>query len=366
MIKLAKPNISEAAIKKVGEVLRSGNLIQGEYVQQFEQDLAEYLGVKNVIVVSSGTAALHLSLLALGVGPGDEVIVPAFSFPATANVVEAVGATTVFVDITLDDCCMDISLIQAAITSKTKVIIPVHEFGQSADMNPIMALSKKYNLKIIEDAACALGSAYNGQKVGTIGDFGCYSFHPRKAITTGEGGAVVTNDDEYASKIRSFRNHGIEMLNGKTDFKYSGLNYRMTDFQAVLGIEQLKTLEENIIHRIHIAQKYDDLLSGVQWIRTPKFFNKRRMIYQTYHILLEECINREALWCYLRKNNIEVNIGAQAIHILQYFAEKYHAKAKDHKEAIQAFHYGLAFPIGSHISNEDVLTITRLINHYSD
>jgi len=164
MIRLAKPHITEEAIERVAEVLRSGNLVQGKNVRQFEQDIQEYLNVKYAVMVSSGTAALHLSLLALDIGPDDEVIVPAFTYPATANVVEIVGAKPILVDITLDNFCIDVSQIEQAITDRTKAIIPVHEFGQAADIDIISAIAKQYNLMIVEDAACALGTEYKGKK----------------------------------------------------------------------------------------------------------------------------------------------------------------------------------------------------------
>jgi len=276
MIKLAKPNISEEAIKKASDVIRSGNLVQGKYVKEFEESLCRYLNVKNAIVVSSGTAALHLALLVLDIKKGDEVIVPAFTFPATANVVEIVGAKPIFVDITLDDFCIDTSKIEEKITSNTKVIIPVHEFGQAAKMDDIMNIAKKYNLKIMEDAACALGAEINNKKVGTFGDLGCFSFHPRKAITTGEGGAIVTNNDVLAEKLRALRNHGISLVNNKVDFIYAGLNYRMTDFQAALGLVQLSEIENIIEQRIKIANLYDDKLSYNSKIKLPYYFENHR------------------------------------------------------------------------------------------
>jgi len=177
MIRLAKPHIPDGAIAAVIEVLKSGDLVQGKYVKEFEQKLMEYLDIENAVVVSSGTAALHLSLIALGIGQGDEVVVPAFTFPATANVVELVGAKPVFVDINLDDYCIDAKKIAKVITERTKAIMPVHEFGQAAKMDDIAQIAHKYNLRVVEDAACALGTEFNHQKVGTFGDFGCFSFH---------------------------------------------------------------------------------------------------------------------------------------------------------------------------------------------
>ena len=218
IIRLAKPNISSNAIDEIADVFKSGFLVQGKKVAEFEKNLANYFNVKNAICVSSGTAALHLSLIALNIKQGDEVIVPAFTFPATANVVELVGAKPVFVDINLNDFCIDISEIESKITEKTKAIIPVHEFGQVAKIHEIIEIAKKYNLKVVEDAACAFGAEYNYKKIGTFGDTGCFSFHPRKAITTGEGGVILTNNEYIVERLFALRNHGIVYNYGEIEF----------------------------------------------------------------------------------------------------------------------------------------------------
>jgi len=366
MIRLAKPYISEEAMQRVVEVLRSGNLVQGENVRQFEEKLEQYLNVKHVVVVSSGTAALHLSLLALDIGIGDEVIVPAFTYPATANVVEIVGAKPVLVDITLDDFCIDISKIEAVITDRTKAIIPVHEFGQSADIDPILAIAKQYNLMIVEDAACALGSEYKEQKAGTFGNLGCFSFHPRKAITTGEGGAIVTDDQELAEKVRSFRNHGISVFNDKINFEYAGLNYRMTDFQAVLGIAQLNEIDFLINHRIKMAEVYDENLKSIDWIKTPIRMDGRKSVYQTYHIMIEANIDRNGLITTLKKNGVETNIGAYALHMIKYYREKYNYQEQDFPSALNSCQYELALPMGMHINISDVQYIYECLSCFKN
>jgi len=364
MIRLAKPNFPEIAIEKAIEVLRSGNLVQGKYVKEFENLLCEYLKVKNAIVVSSGTAALHLAMIALEINQGDEVIVPAFTFPATANVVEAVGATPIFVDINLSDFCIDTLKIEYAVTARTKAIIPVHEFGQPTKMDDIIKIAKKYKLKIIEDAACALGAEFENQKVGTFGDIGCFSFHPRKAITTGEGGVVVTDNDELADKIRALRNHGIQIIDDKIDFNYAGLNYRMTDFQAVLGLEQLKNLENDIKYRIQIAKEYNLKLSHIDWIKTPELFGNRRMVYQTYHILVDEKVNRDKLINYLKGNGVEVNYGAYALNCINFYKKKYNLTKDNNFHATKAFISGIALPLGNHVQFSDISIIVKIINKW--
>jgi dTDP-4-amino-4,6-dideoxygalactose transaminase len=354
MIKLARPYIPESAIGKTIEVLKSGNLVQGRYVKEFEKSLQDYLKVKNAVIVSSGTAALHLALLSLDIKGGDEVIVPAFTFPATANVVRLVGAETILVDINLDDFCMDTSKIEEKITTKTKAIMPVHEFGQSANIGKIISIADRYGLKVIEDAACALGTEFENKKVGTFGNIGCFSFHPRKAITTGEGGLVVTDDDKLAERIRSLRNHGILIEKGKTDFICAGLNYRMTDFQAVLGIFQLLEIDYLIGIRSDIARVYNEKFKTIDCIKFPTILKNRKPVYQTYHILLPEKINRDYLIKVLKEEGIETNVGAQALPCLNYYKREYNLKEEEFQNSVKAYRQGLALPIGKHVTDKDV------------
>ena len=270
MIKLAEPTLGMEELEAIKNVLESKYLVQGDQVVQFESAMAKWLNVKHCIAVSSGTAALHLAIIALEIGRGDEVIVPAFTFPATSNVVEAVSATTVFIDIKLESLCMDETLIESAITNKTKAIIVVHEFGQAAEMEKVIKLAQKYNLAVIEDAACALGAKWQHKPVGTIGKVGCFSLHPRKAITTGEGGLITTNDDEIAKKIKQLRNHGIEIVNGKPRFVCAGLNYRMTNIQGAIGNVQFSKLEKINHDRKRLALMYMNLLKNEKRIRLPQ------------------------------------------------------------------------------------------------
>jgi len=360
MIRLAKPLISDEAIKSVVDVLRSGNLVQGQHVKRFEQDIQEYLGIKHAIVVTSGTAALHLSLLALEIGPGDEVIIPSFSWPATINVVEIVGATPIMVDINLNDYCIDDKKIEQAITKKTKAIIPVHEFGYTADIDSIKKISKKYNLKIIEDAACALGSEYKDKKAGTFGELGCFSFHPRKSVTTGEGGVVVTNNEKLFSKIQALRNHGNTM-NKKTGFLYAGLNYRMTDFQATLGIHQLKILDNNIEHNNSLAACYHSQLINIDWLSYPKKKGFIKHNYQSYHILLNQEISQNKFIMKMKDKGVETTIGAYSMNLLQFYKNKYKKESNSYVNSERAFQSGVVLPIGKHLNIIDINRICDIL-----
>ena len=364
VIKLASPNISEKAISKVGEVLRSGNLVQGKYVREFEAELEQYLGVKHAIVVSSGTAALHLSLLALGIGPGDEVIVPAFTFPATANVVVIVGAKPVFVDISLDDYCINVTKIEEAITPKTKAIMPVHEFGMMADMDPIIEIANRRKLLVIEDAACALGAKENDQYVGSYGQFGSFSFHPRKAITSGEGGVVTTNVDQLAKEIRILRNHGIEIINGKTDFVRVGFNYRMTDFQAALVNTQFDDFDSILDYKQELSEIYLNNINN-EHIFLPMIPDNKKHTWQTFHLLLKNPEKRDALRKHLLNNKIMTNYGAQCIPHMTYYKKKYNNNSEEEfPNAYKAFTCGLAIPLYDLLKKEEAKYISESINGY--
>jgi dTDP-4-amino-4,6-dideoxygalactose transaminase len=361
MIKLAVPDIGQEELEEVKKVFDSKYLVQGDKVEEFENLVEEYLNVKHAIAVSSGTAALHLSLLALDVKSGDEVIVPDFTFPATSNVVEVVGATTKFVDINLDSLCINTDKIENLINEKTKVIMPVQEFGQSCDMNKILELAKKYNLKVIEDAACALGAEYQGRKVGTIGDIGCFSLHPRKAITTGEGGIIVTNNDEYAEKIRILRNHGLSYNNGKPQFVMAGLNYRMTNIQGAIGVVQMKKLENIIQKRIEIVHKYNELLRNIKGITIPVEKSYGKHVWQTYHIILDEKYDRDEIIKNLKDKGIETNFGAYAVHQQSYYKVKYNYQNEKFNNSIQSYRWGLALPLYPGLSIQQVEYIVEVL-----
>lgn len=361
MHKLAKPDISEAAIAQIADVIRTGNLIQGRNVRDFETALEKYFCVKHAVACSSGTAALHLSLLAMNINTDDEIICPAFTFPATANVVRRSGGKVVLADISPDDLCLDPRELEKVITTRTKAIIVVHEFGQSAQIEEIIFFADKHGIKIIEDAACAIGTEYYGQKVGTFGLAGCFSFHPRKVITTGEGGAIITNNDIIAERLRMFRNHGIEIKDGCQEFVEAGLNYRMTEIQAVLGLHQLPELENIIEKRCHQAQLYNNIFTNISSIKLPRVILSRSSIYQTYHIITADHINRNELIDTLRSAGIEAGIGAQALNCTTYYQQKHGYKPEDFPNATRAYRQGIALPIGHHLSDDDIQYIAETL-----
>ena len=361
-IPLAKPNILEQDIQLVNDVLRSGMLVQGKYVNELETSFTKLCNTTYASALSNGTATLHLALIALGIGKGDEVIVPAFSYIATANVVELVGATPIFVDIDIKTFNIDVLKIEHAITTKTKAIIPVHEFGLACDIEAIMQLANKHKLFVIEDAACALGALYKNKHVGSFGHFGSFSLHPRKAISSGEGGVLITNDLALDKKIKLLRNHGTEMIDGKMDFSEFGYNYRLTDFQAALVYSQMERLQASIDYKNKLAVIYNQQLhtSKMQLPHTPSY---TAHTWQTYHVVIDGAINRDELIVKLREKNIGVNYGAQCMPYMQSFQEKYKLNCEAlFPNALKAYKQGLALPIYDLLNEEQINYITNTLN----
>ncbi|RLF04656.1 MAG: hypothetical protein DRJ60_06770 [Thermoprotei archaeon] len=273
-IPINKPILDEEEISEVIKVLKQGSLTAslpegGSNVRLFEREFALFVGVKNAIAVNSGTAALHLSLMALGVGPGDEVLVPSLTFVATANVVVLAGAKPVFVDVDPKTYTMDPKDLERKITERTKAIIPVHLYGLMADMDSIMSIADKHGISVIEDAAQAHGSELKGRRAGSIGIMGCFSFYPSKVMTTGEGGMVTTNNDYLASTLRSIRTHGQEWVNGELLATRIGGNYRMPEIEAAIGRVQLKKLPKFLEIRRRNAKILTDILNNVKQIELP-------------------------------------------------------------------------------------------------
>jgi len=362
-IPLMVPTIDEDDINRASAVLRSGMLVQGKNVEELEISIQKLTSISNAVAVSNGTATLHLALLSLGVGKGDEVIVPAFSYVASANVVELVHAKPVFVDIDLETFNIDVNLIESAITPSTKAIMLVHEFGLSADIHPVLELCKKYNLYIVEDAACALGATYHGKPVGSFGDLGSFSFHPRKAITSGEGGVLVTDDDSLASKIRILRNHGIEIIEGKQEFVEAGFNYRLTDFQAALLAGQVDRFASIIKRRQQFADMYSVMITTTA-VQLPVVPANCIHTWQTYHIVLDKAFSRDKIKGKLFERNIESNYGAQCIPAQKYYQKKYNNDSqKLFPNAWQAYTQGLALPMYDKLTEEQVNFVSEQLNH---
>lgn len=325
MIRLAVPSIDEDDIQAVTNVIRSGYLVQGPKVEEFEREVADYIGTKHAIAVANCTAALHLALVVLGVKSGDKVAVTTYSWPATANVIEICGAEPVFVEIdpyTFNMC--PVSLKNTLDKNTIKAILPVHTFGGMADMAQIEAVSVSSGIPILEDAACALGSQQRGKMAGSWGTIGCFSFHPRKAITTGEGGMITTDDDRLAFELKALRNHGLNPNTVMPEFVLAGYNLRLTEFQAALGISQMKKLDRILQSRIDSAYRYEMLFKGSQ-VKTPKLVPGSKHVYQSYVVLIPETVapKRASLISSLRDKRIEATIGTYNMPRIKYYREKY-------------------------------------------
>lgn len=303
MINIAKPIISDEEIEAVTEVLKSGMLAQGPKVDEFQNKFAKYVEAKYGIATSSGTTALHTALVAAGIKPGDEVITTPFTFAATSNSILYTQAKPVYADIDAKTFNLDPAKIEEQITDKTKAIVPVHLYGQPADMDGILEIAQKYNLKVIEDAAQAHGAVYKGKKIGSIGDFGCFSFYPTKNMTTGEGGMVTTNDEEYAEKADMVRAHGESK---RYEQSLLGYNYRMTDIAASIGLVQLKHIDEFNKIRNENAKYLSEGLADVEGITTPVVADNVTHVFHQYTIRVSK--DRDTFQKFLTDNQIGTGI----------------------------------------------------------
>lgn len=362
MIRLSKPYFGDKQnlMAMLEDIFERGFLVQGNYVAQFEKQLADYLGVKHAIAVSSGTAALHIALVALGIGPGDEVIIPAYTFPATANVVELVGGKPAFVDIDLNTYNIRADQIPKVISPRTKAIIPVHLFGNPSDMDPIMELARTHGLSVVEDAAGALGSETKRGKCGTIGTLGCFSFHPRKIITTGEGGMVVTRDDLLVESLRGLRNHGMKSAGPVLDLVTPGFNYRLSETGAVVGMSQVEDLQNRISGRQKLAGYYQDLLGHIPEVSVQRAPASAMVACQAFVVRLRERENRPIIKR-LKEKGIETTIGTYALHVLKYYQNKYHFLPSDYPNAAILFTECLALPFYNGMSMEMIDEIVKAL-----
>ncbi len=363
-IQISQPVTGEEEWLAVREPLESGWLTSGPKVRAFEQRFGEIHGVKHAIACTSATTALHLAMAALGIKAGDEVIVPAFTWISTANVVEYMGAKPVFVDIDLSTFNMNPEALKSKITNKTKAIIAVHLFGLCADMDRIKEIAG--DIPIVEDAACAAGAQYKGVYAGALGDLGCFSFHPRKSITTGEGGMVTTQNDDYSETIGIMRNHGASISEEQRhhgaqpfilpEFNLLGYNYRMTDLQGAVGCVQIEKLEAFIAKREEWAKFYIENLKDLDWLKTPITPEGSKHGWQSFVCSIDESISqhtRNRLMQILEEKGISTRPGTHAVHMLGYYANKYDISADDFPEAKKANDLSMAIPLHNRMSSED-------------
>ena len=350
-IRLARPDVGERELAAVAEVLESGQLTMGPAVAAFESAIAAAVGTAHAAAVSSGTAALHLALLALEVGPGDEVIVPAYTFPATANVVELCGARAVLVDVDPDTFLVDPAAVAAAVTSRTRAVMAVHLFGRPADWE-VLQTAVPREVMLVEDAAGALGARYRDTPCGALGVCACLSFHPRKIVTTGEGGAVTTDEAALDAAVRRLRHHGWETLGNMPS---PGFNYRLPDVLCALGVPQLERLEELLAARERVAGWYSERLADL--VLTPSAADGDRHGWQAYVVQLDR---RDEALEGLRASGIEAQIGTWALHRLAPYREQ-----GAFPGAARAFERALALPFATTTTEEEVEQVVAVLARFA-
>jgi dTDP-4-amino-4,6-dideoxygalactose transaminase len=346
VIRLAWPDLGEEELAAIADVLQTGQLTMGPRVAEFEDGLAAACDVEHAVAVSSGTAALHLAVLALGIGAGDEVIVPAYTFPATANVVALAGATPVLVDVDPETMNVRPEAVAEAVTERTRAVMVVHLFGRPARWEEIEAALPE-GVELVEDAAGALGARRGERACGGLGRLGCLSFHPRKVVTTGEGGAVTTNDGELAERIRTMRHHGWH----GPELPAAGLNYRLSDVLCALGIPQLRRLDAMLAERERLATRYAERLPHE--VRAPAADEGDRHGWQAYVVQLER---RDEALAALRDADIEAQIGTYALHRLGAYRTQ-----GPFPGAAQVYERALALPFHNRLTDADVDRVAEVL-----
>jgi dTDP-4-amino-4,6-dideoxygalactose transaminase len=375
-----RPAIGEDEIQSVVETLKSGWLTTGPKVKRFEEDFAGYLGCSHAVAVNSGTAALHLALDAIGTKEGDEVILPTMTFTATAEVVLYFRATPVLVDCEPETLNLDPEQIEAAITSKTKAIIPVHIAGQPCAMDEILRIAKKHDLKVIEDAAHALPAACHGKKVGTIGDVTCFSFYATKTITTGEGGMATTENPEWAKRMRIMSLHGISLdawdrYTEKGSWYYEvigpGYKYNLTDIAAALGIEQLKRCDQFYEARRRIASHYNEAFADLPEIQVPACMAGMQHAWHLYVIQLNLdrlSINRDGFIKALKSQNVGTSVHFIPLHLHPFYRDRFSYQRGDFPQASAVFERIVSLPLYPEMTEANVrdviVAVRKLVQEY--
>jgi dTDP-4-amino-4,6-dideoxygalactose transaminase len=372
-IPITKPSFGEAERRAVQAPIEAGWVVQGPHVAEFERRFGEYVGSAHSAATTSCTTALHLAVAILGLKPGDEVLVPAFTWVSTANVVEYMGATPRFCDVDLRTFNIDPANFEAAVGPKTVGMIPVHLFGLCAEMEPLNAIARKHGLWMVEDAACAFGAWQGGRHAGTFGDIGAFSFHPRKSITTGEGGMLTTDDPAHFELAQALREHGANWSDLDrhqseggfllADFNELGYNYRMTDIQGALGCAQMERADELLDERRRLAARYDEALADLDWLAIPVVPEGNVHGYQSYVCLFGADpsfsemdrlhAERNALMLRLERRGIATRQGTHAPVATSFYAGKYGFREQDFPAAVMAERLSLALPLYPGMSDEE-------------
>lgn len=355
MIPMSSPDITQLEIDSVVEVLHSRWLSLGPKLTEFEENFAAYVGCAHGVGVNSGTSGLHLTMIAAGIGEGDEVITPSFSFVASANCVLYERGIPVFVDIDPMTNNMDPRAVEAAITPRTKAIVVVHAFGQPAEMDPILELARAHDLYVIEDACEAIGAEYKSRRTGTLSDAAVFAFYPNKQMTTGEGGMIVTDNNEWAKQLYSLRNQGRDMFDAWLNHTRLGYNYRLDEMSAALGIAQLQRIDELISKRAQVASWYNERLATLPNLSIPHIIaNTTRMSWFVYVIRCGDQINRRQLMAFLSENGVPSRPYFTPIHLQPFYQSQFGWKRGDLPHTEKAGDTYLALPFSSVMSESQV------------
>jgi dTDP-4-amino-4,6-dideoxygalactose transaminase len=352
-IPLIKPFITPEIKAGVNEVLDSGYLTEGQVTRQFEESIENYTGCRHALAVCNCTVGLEMALRAVGIGPGDEVIVPDYTYPATASVVQIVGAKIVMVDVDPATMLIDYEAVEKAVSKKTRAIIPVSIFGNPLDYSRLWEIKKKYNLYLIEDAACALGAQYDGTYAGNLADISVFSFHPRKFITTGEGGMVTTNDPAWFEWMESYKHFGMGTHDsrGGTRFEDIGTNYKLSNVQAAIGLGQMRDIEMLLENRRQSADRYDQYLKNQPAVSLPAVTPKGIHSLQSYCTFVPE---RDRVIEQLKTKNIETQIGTYALHMHRAFNRNSNCRIVGELPGSRyAYEHCLTLPLYHDISDDD-------------
>ncbi len=362
MIRLNIPFTDERELEEIAKVLSTGYLTQGPKTAEFEQKVAEYIRCKYAFAMSSCTTALHLALVVLNIGTGDEVLVSDFTFPATANVVVQQGAKPILVDIDLDTFTMNIEDLRQKITERTKAIIPVDAFGCAANFDPINKIAAEHNIPVIEDAATAIGTKYYDRFCGNLTTLGCFSFHPRKVITTGEGGMITTNDDQLAERIKLLRSHGGVRKGNWYEYEAQGFNYRLSDVQGAIGVAQMEKLPMLIEKKRRMAIMLSELISEMPGVRVPTEPKWGGHIYQSYVIMVDEHLNRDRIVDAMKSRGVETTLGTYALHDQPFFQDKFAYKRGQLPGSHAAFTRTITLPLYPQMSETDLDTVASALS----
>lgn len=361
-IPLSRPDISQAERDAVNQVLLTPQLSLGPKVGEFERAVADYVRARHAVAVNSGTSALHLCIRAMNIGPGDEVITTPFSFVASANCILFEGAKPVFVDVEPSTWCIDPAKIAPAMTPRTKAVLPVDVFGQPADMDPIAELARRHKLRLLEDSCEALGAVYKGRPAGTLGDAGCFGFYPNKQITTGEGGIIVTDDDELAMLCRSMRNQGRGEPAGWLAHERLGYNYRLSDVNCALGAAQMGRVAEILGRRTRVAEMYLKRLRDEPRVRLQRILPECRISWFVMVVRLADRYtrtDRDRIMQKLREQGIGTNNYFTPIHLQPFFVRQFGYQRGDFPECDALSDRTLALPFHGLLTEQEVDTVCR-------